>query len=56
MCIDSDESRPKVSLIIIALNEEKALPDLICSIKNQSYDHKKTEVIFVDSMSTDRSR
>lgn len=55
MGIHSTISRPKVSLIIIALNEEKALPDLLYSIKNQSYDHKAIEIIFVDSMSTDRT-
>ena len=55
MCIHYGKNKQKISLIIIALNEEKALPGLLCSIKNQSYDHKKIEIIFVDSMSTDRS-
>lgn len=56
MDIHSTIGRPRVSLIIIALNEEKALPDLLASIKNQSYDHKAIELIFVDSMSTDHTR
>lgn len=56
MGIHSTIGKPRVSLIIIALNEEKALPDLLSSIKNQSYDHKAIEIIFVDSMSVDHTK
>lgn len=48
--------RPKVSIVIIALNEEKALPILLDSIRVQTYDHKRIEIILVDSMSTDTTR
>lgn len=46
----------KVSLIIVALNEEKVLPSLFNSIEAQSYDHDNMEIILVDSMSTDKTK
>ena len=47
----SDE--PLMSLVIIALNEEKYISNLLESIKKLSY--KKIEVIFVDDASTDKT-
>lgn len=55
MYVNDDKDNPKVSIIIIALNEEKALPKLLNDIQNQTYDHKKIEIILVDSMSTDNT-
>lgn len=45
--------KPKVSIIVIALNEEKALPRLLNDIQKQTYNHKEIEIILVDSMSED---
>ena len=45
-----------VSVCIIAYNEEKTLTSLFSDIKNQDYPHNKMEVIFVNSMSSDRTR
>ena len=44
-----------VSVIIGLLNEEKFLPRLIEDFKNQTYDHNKIELIFIDGMSKDKS-
>ena len=43
----------KVSLAVVAYNEEKYLPSLLQDILEQTYPHEKTEVVFVDSMSED---
>lgn len=43
-------------MIVIALNEERSLPVLLKNLEAQRYDHKKTEVILVDGMSTDKTR
>ncbi len=45
-----------VSLCVIAYNEEKALDSLFADILTQSYDRKKTELIFVDSASNDKTK
>lgn len=45
-----------VSICIIAYNEEKALPSLLEDIKNQKYAHEKTEIVLVDSKSTDNTK
>lgn len=45
-----------VSFCVIAYNEEKNLESLFSDIRNQDYPHEKMEVIFVNSMSTDRTR
>lgn len=50
------QQKPKVSLVIIALNEEKALPQLLQDIRKQSFAHKETEIILIDSMSKDGTR
>ena len=44
-------SNPKVSIVIRTLNESKYLRQLLVSIQNQTY--KNTEIILVDSGSTD---
>jgi threonine dehydrogenase-like Zn-dependent dehydrogenase/GT2 family glycosyltransferase len=44
-------SNPKVSIVIRTLNESKYLGQLLVSIQNQTY--KNTEIILVDSGSTD---
>lgn len=49
-------NKPKVSLVIIALNEEKSLPKLLQDIQYQTYEHDKIEIILVDSMSKDNTR
>lgn len=45
-----------VSICIIANNEEQFLPIIFEKIKAQSYPHDKTEIIFVDNLSTDKTR
>ena len=40
-----------VSVVIGLLNEEKFLPRLIEDFKNQTYNHSKIELIFIDGMS-----
>jgi len=42
-----------VSLCVVAQNEEKFLPNLLKDLQSQTYDHSKTEIVLVDSMSTD---
>ncbi len=44
-----------VSLCIIAYNEEEVLPGLLEEVYAQTFDKKKTELVFVDSASTDRT-
>ncbi|MDO5695669.1 MAG: glycosyltransferase family 2 protein [Eubacteriales bacterium] len=46
----------KVSLMVIALNEEKTLPSLLADIRAQTYPHDKMEIILVDSMSNDGTK
>ena len=43
----------KISIGIIALNEEEYLPDLLGDILNQTYDKKFIELVLVDSGSND---
>lgn len=45
-----------VSFCVIAYNEEKALRSLFSDIQSQDYPHDKMEVVFVNAMSTDRTR
>lgn len=45
-----------VSFAIVAYNEEESLPRLLNDLKNQDYPHEKTEVLLIDSMSTDSTR
>ena len=46
----------RVSVGIVAYNEERTLPLLLADIKKQTYDHTKMEIILIDSMSTDQTR
>lgn len=48
-------SRPFVSVIIPAYNEEKNIGRCLESIKNQNYPEEKIEIIVVDDGSTDQS-
>ena len=50
------EKQVRVSLCVIALNEEKYIGDLFENIRNQDYDHKDMEVILVDGGSSDRTK
>lgn len=45
-----------VSLCVIALNEEQFLPNLLEDLLAQIYPHEKTEIVLVDSGSTDKTR
>ena len=45
-----------VSLCIVAYNEERFLPDLFQDIIHQTYDHKLTEIVLVDSVSSDGTK
>ncbi|MEE3468591.1 MAG: glycosyltransferase family 2 protein [Eubacterium sp.] len=46
----------KITVFIVAYNEETYLPRLIGDLRAQTYPHEQIEVIFVDSASTDRTR
>ena len=45
----------RISLCIIAYNEEESLPGLFQDILAQTYPHNLIEVVLVDAMSTDRT-
>ena len=46
----------KVSLCVVAYNEEQYLPGLLRDIQEQTYPHGKIEVVLIDSMSEDGTR
>jgi len=46
----------KVSIGVVALNEEKTLPSLFEDFKMQTYPHDKIEIILVDGISTDNTK
>ena len=46
----------RVSLCVIALNEQENIGDLFADITKQTYDHAKTEIVLVDSGSEDDTR
>lgn len=46
----------KLSIGIVAYNEEAFLPNLLKDIKQQKYPHDLMEIVLVDSMSTDETR
>ena len=46
----------KVSLCVVAYNEEFFLPNLLNDFKNQTYPHDKIEVVLIDSASTDKTK
>lgn len=45
-----------VSLCVIALNEEKFLPNLLNDLLSQTYPHNKTQIVLVDGGSSDATR
>ncbi len=45
-----------VSICVVALNEEKCLPQLLEDIKNQTYRHDLIEVVLIDGLSTDKTK
>ena len=45
-----------VSFCVIAYNEERNLGSLFSDIRNQDYPHNKIEIIFVNAMSTDKTK
>lgn len=49
------DSNLKISLGIVALNEEDYLPDLLLDIQNQTFNKKDIELVFVDSGSNDNT-
>jgi len=46
---------PFISVIVPALNAEKAIKECILSLLNQNYPKNKYEIIFVDNNSTDNT-
>ena len=40
----------RVSVCIVAYNEERTLPLLLAGMKRQTYEHTKMEIILIDSM------
>ena len=44
-----------VSFIVVALNAEKTIKSLLEDLNNQTYPHKDIQLIFVDSLSTDKT-
>ena len=45
-----------VSLCVVAYNEEAYLPRLLDDFRNQTYPHELTEIVLIDSSSTDKTR
>lgn len=46
----------KLSICVVALNEESFLPNLLQNIRDQQYPHRLTEVVLVDSGSEDSTK
>ena len=46
----------KITLAIVAYNEEGCLPSLFDDIRAQTYPHEETELLLVDSASSDRTQ
>jgi hypothetical protein len=51
-----EEKIMKVSIGVVALNEEKTLPSLFEDFKLQTYPHDEIEIILVDGISTDNTK
>lgn len=51
-----DTSALRLSIGIVAYNEEKYLPALLENVKQQTYPHALMEIVLIDSGSTDRTR
>lgn len=50
------KNRIKLSICVIAYNEERFLPGLLKNIKEQTYPHQFIEVVLVDGMSIDKTK
>ncbi|MCC6255359.1 MAG: glycosyltransferase, partial [Ignavibacteriaceae bacterium] len=48
-------SKPKLSLVIAAKNEESNIDSLIDSLEQQNYPNENLEIIFIDDNSTDKT-
>ncbi|TYZ24503.1 glycosyltransferase family 2 protein [Selenomonas ruminis] len=46
----------RVSICIVALNEERYLPGILEDVLRQTYLHDKTEILLIDSKSTDNTK
>lgn len=46
----------RLSICVVALNEEAFLPNLLQNIKEQLYPHELTEVVLIDSGSSDKTK
>lgn len=46
----------KVSISVVALNEEKYLPNILRDILQQTYPHADMEILLIDSISQDKTR
>lgn len=46
----------KVSVCVVAYNEEKNLPSLLSCITKQTYPHEKIEVVLIDGKSSDHTK
>ncbi len=46
----------KVSLCVVALNEELFLPRLLNDLREQTYPHEQTEIVLIDSGSKDKTK
>ncbi len=46
----------KLSICVVALNEEESLPLLFKDLKKQRYPHELIEIVLVDSCSTDKTK
>ena len=45
-----------VSLCVVAYNEERFLPNLLCDLENQTYPHDLTEIVLIDGTSSDKTK
>lgn len=45
-----------VSICVVALNEEMYIKELLIDLYNQTYDHKKSEIVLIDSGSEDNTK
>ena len=46
----------KISISVVALNEEKYLPNILKDILQQTYPHKDMEILLIDSISQDTTK
>lgn len=54
--ITKGDQQMTVSFCVIAYNEEKNMESLFSDIRKQDYPHDKMEIIFVNAMSTDKTK